>query len=448
MKKILFPLLACICCISIGYAQEFAISNAEAAKEEHHTFIEKYRTKIEAKAAKKNIPFGIVAAIMSAQAGANANTTGYNFSKIAATSQYARVGKFMYADQQDGLMLFDRPRHNAEATVLILSGWLKTRIGVQPETGIEWLNALTEPETGLFPTDRLAELAVAYEAATGSFLDIDQLNLSEAFIAEEQQTAITSDLAAQSQALEAINEDLALTKEELAEKERKLLAAEQAKATMQEELTMTKEELTMAEMETDSARRKVVKLRNEFQSHKANPNPLFRSMIDIKGGLAFFKAQNAEELSTGINLEAQYALVGNNGIGVEAGVNVFQLSEAEDFTPFISPYLGFSVGKYDNTLGFSFSPRAYYFMNPALEITTMIEDAPMIGRVKPTVMFGAGANVKLKLGDIAAFTLYANYMRGPFKIEEKGMLNGDTYLNTTKTNLNVFGSGIGLSFRL
>ncbi len=448
MKKIFFPLLAWIGCISIGYAQEFAVSNAEAAKEEHSIFIEKYRTKIEAKAVKKNIPFGITAAIMSAQAGANIQTTGYNFSKIAATSQYARVGKFVYADQQDGLMLFDRPRHNAEATVLILAGWLKNRIGVELETGIEWLNALTEEETGLFPADRLAELAVAYEAATGSFLDINELNLSEAFIEAEQQTEIASNLANENQALEKINEDLALTKEELAEKEQKLLAVEQAKATMQEELTMTKEELAMAEMETDSARRKVVKLRNEFQAHKANPNPLFRSMIDIKGGLALFKAQNTGEVSTGINVEAQYALIGNNGIGIEAGVNMIQLSEAEDFTPFISPYLGFSVGKYDNTLGFSFSPRAYYFMNPMLEITTMVEDAPMIGRVKPTVMFGAGANVKLKLGDIAAFTLYTNYMRGPFKIEEKGLLNEEVYINTTKTNLNVFGGGVGLSFRL
>ena len=83
-----------------------------------------------------------------------------------------------------------------------------------------------------------------------------------------------------------------------------------------------------------------------------------------------------------------------------------------------------------------------------LEITTMVEDAPMVGRVKPTVMYGAGANVKLKLGDIAAFTLYANYMRGPFKIEEKGMLNGENYINTTQTTLNAFGSGVGLSFRL
>lgn len=433
--------------ITIAYAQEFAISEAIASKEDHSVFIEGYRTKIEAKAAKKNIPFGIVAAIMSAQAGSNTNTTGYNYAKIATTSTYARVGKFVYTDGQDGLMLFDRPRHNAEATVLILAGWLKNRIGFQPETGAEWLNALTETQTGLFPTDRLAELAVAYEAATGSFLDVDQLNLSDTFIEQEKQTEIASDLA-QSQALEKVNEDLTLTKEELAAKEQKLLAAEQAKAAMEEELTITKEELSIAEMETDSARRKVVKLRNEFQSHKANPNPLFRSMIDIKGGLAFFKTQDGGDLSNGINVEAQYALIGNNGIGIEAGVSAMQLSEAEEFTPFISPYLGFSIGKYDNTLGFSFSPRVYYFMNPTLEITTMVEDAPMIGRVKPTVMYGAGANVKLKLGDIAAFTLYANYMRGPLKIEDKGMLDGAAYINTTKTNLNAFSSGVGLSFRL
>ena len=448
MKKIFFPLIAWTLSIAIGNAQEFAFSDAIAAKEDHRAFIETYRTKIEAKAAKKHIPFGVVAAIMSAQAGANTTISGYNFAKIAATSQYARVGKFVYADQRDGLMLFDRPRHNAEATVLILAGWLKDRIGFTPATGIDWLNALTESGTGLFPTERLAELAVAYEAATNSFVDINQLNLSETFVEQEQQATATADLALQNQALEKINQDLALTKEELAQKEQKLLAVEQAKATIQEELVQTKEELSAAETASDSARQKVVKLRNEFQSHKANPNPLFKSMVDIKGGLAFFKAQNATDISNGINIEAQYALVGNNGIGVEAGVNMTQLSESAAFTPFISPYLGFSVGKYDNTLGFSFSPRAYYFMNPMLEITTMVEDAPMLGRVKPTVMYGAGANVKLKLGDIAAFTLYANYMRGPFKIEEAGMLNGENYINTTKTNLNVFGSGVGLSFRL
>ena len=448
MKKIFLPLLAWTLSITIGFSQEFAFSDAIAAKEDHSVFIEKYRTKIEAKAAKKNMPFGIVAAIMSAQSGANINATGYNFAQIAATSKYARVGKFVYTDQQDGLLLFDRPRHNAEATILILSGWLKNKLGVRPETDIEWLNALTEGDIGLFPTDRLAELAVAYEAATGSFVDLDQLNLSEEFIEQEQQTTTASELAAQNQELQKINEDLALTKEELAQKEQRLLAAEQEKEAIKEELTMTKEELSIAEMESDSARKKVVKLRNEFQSHKANPNPLFRSMIDIKGGLAFFKAQNANDLSNGINVEAQYALIGNNGIGIEAGVNVIQLSEAEEFTPFISPYLGFSIGKYDNTLGFSFSPRAYYFMNPTLEINSMIEDAPMVGQVKPTVMYGAGANVKLKLGDIAAFTLYANYMRGPFKIEETGILNDTDYKNTTKTNLNVFGSGIGLSFKL
>jgi len=448
MKKIFFPLLVWALSISIGFAQEFAVSDAIASKEEHSAFIEKYRTKIEAKAAKKNMPFEIVAAIMSAQSGANTNVMGYNFAKIATTSKYARVGKFVYTDQQDGLMLFDRPRHNAEATVLILSGWLKNKLGVRPETGIEWLNALTETETGLFPTDRLAELAVAYEAATGSFVDMNQLNLSEEFIEQEQQIVTASDLAAQNQELQKINEDLALTKEELAQKEQRLLAAEQEKEAIKEELNMTKEELSVAESEGDSARQKVVKLRNEFQSHKANPNPLFRSMIDIKGGLTFFKAQNASDLSNGVNVEAQYSLIGNNGIGIEAGVNLIQLSESEEFTPYISPYLGFSVGKYDNTLGFSFSPRAYYFMNPMLEINTTIEDAPMVGRVKPTIMYGAGANVKLKLGDIAAFTLYANYMRGAYKIEETGILNDTDYRNTTKTNLNVFGSGIGLSFRL
>ncbi len=408
MKKIFFPLLVWTLSITINYAQEFAISDAFASKEAHSAFIEQYRTKIEAKAAKKDIPFGIVAAIMSAQAGANTNVTGYNFAKIAATSTYARVGKFVYTDQQDGLILFDRPRHNAEATVLILVGWSKNRIGLQPETGTEWLNALTERETGLFPMDRLAELAVAYEAATGNFLDINALNLSDSFLEQEKQTTIASDLAAQNQALEKANKDLVLTKEALAKKDQKLVAAEQAKAAIEEELTMTKEELTVAEMETDSARKKVVKLRNEYQSHKANPNPLFRSMIDLKGGIAFFKAADGGDLSNGINVEAQYALIGNNGIGIEAGVNLIQLSESESFEPFISPYLGFSIGKYDNTIGFSFSPRAYYFMNPMLEVTTMVDDAPMIGRVKPTFMYGAGANVKLKLGDIAAFTLYAN----------------------------------------
>ncbi|GEM_PF-4952812 len=448
MKNIFFPLIVWTLSIAVCNAQEFAFSDAIASKEDHSAFIEKYRTKIEAKAAKKNIPFGIVAAIISSQAGANTAVSGYNFAKIAATSKYARVGKFVYTDQQDGLMLFDRPRHNAEATVLILAGWLKDRIGAYPETDIDWLNALTEAETGLFPVDRLAELAVAYEAATNSFLDINQLNLSETFIEEEQQAEIASNLATQNQELQKANQDLTLTKEELAQKEQQLLAAEQAKIAIQEELVLTKEELATATIESDSARRKVVKLRNEFQSHKANPNPLFRSMIDIKGGIAFFKAQNVADLSNGINVEAQYSLIGNNGIGIETGVNIVQLSESEDFTPFISPYLGFSVGKYDNTLGFSFSPRAYYFMNPSLEITTMVEDAPMIGRVKPTVMYGAGANVKLKLGDIAAFTLYANFMRGPYKVEAKGMLNGEAYINTTTTNLNVFGSGVGLSFRL
>lgn len=448
MKKIFIPLIAWTLSIAIGNAQEFAFSDAIAAKEDHSEFIETYRTKIEAKAAQKNIPFGIVAAIMSAQAGANTNILGYNFAKIAATSKYARVGKFVYTDQQDGLLLFDRPRHNAEATILILAGWLKNRIGFRPETDIDWLNALTEAETGLFPTGRLAELAVAYEAATNSYLDINQLNLSEPFIEEEQEAEAAANLAIQNQELQKINQDLVLTKEALAQKEQKLLAAEQAKMAMQEELVQTKEELTVAEIESDSARRKVVKLRNEFQSHKANPNPLFRSMIDIKGGIAFFKAKNATDLLNGINVEAQYSLIGNNGIGIETGINVVQLSESEEFNPYISPYLGFSIGKYDNTLGFSFSPRAYYFMNPSLEITTMVEDSPMIGRVQPTVMYGAGANVKLKLGDIAAFTLYANYMQGPFKIEEKGLLNGAAYINTTKTNLNVFGSGVGLSFKL
>lgn len=448
MKKIFFPLLAWALSFTISYAQEFAISDAVASKEEHSIFIEKYRTKIEAKAAKKDMPFAIVAAIMSAQSGANINATGYNFAKIASTTNYARVGKFIYTDEEDGLLLFDRPRHNAEATVLILVGWLKNRVGLQPESGIEWLNALTATGTGLFPTDRLPELAVAYEAGTGSILDINELNLDESFIQQEEEMEIAADLAAQSETLEKVNQDLEQTKEALAEKEQKLLAAEQAKAIMEEELSTTKEELSIAEMETDSARQKVVKLRNEFQTHKANPNPLFRSMIDIKGGIAFFKAQDGGDLSTGINVEAQYALVGNNGIGIEAGVNMAQLSEAEEFTPYISPFLGFSIGKYDNTLGFSFSPRVYYFMNPMLEITTMVDDAPMIGRVKPTVMYGAGANVKLKLGDIAAFTLYANYMRGPFKVEEKGTLNEAAYINTTKTTLNIFGSGIGLSFKL
>jgi len=448
MKKIFFLLIAWALSIALGNAQEFAFSDAIAAKEDHSAFIETYRTKIEAKAAKKNIPFGIVAAIMSAQAGANTNISGYNFAKVAATSQYARVGKFVYVDQQDGLMLFDRPRHNAEATVLILAGWLNDRLGFYPETGVDWLNALTASGTGLFPTDRLAELAVAYEAATNTFVDVNQLNLSKPFVEQEQQTTAAANLAVQSQELEKVNQDLALTKAELAQKEQKLLATEQAKATIQETLVQTQEELSAAETASDSARQKVVKLRNEYQSHKANPNPLFKNMIDIKGGIAFFKAENAADISNGLNVEAQYSLIGNNGIGVEAGVNLIQLSENEDFAPFISPYLGFSVGKYDNTLGFSFSPRAYYFMNPMLEITTMVDDAPMIGRVKPTIMYGAGANVKLKLGDIAAFTLYANYMRGPFKIEETGMLNGEAFINTTKTNLNVFGSGVGLSFKL
>jgi len=408
MKKIFFPLIACTLSIAISNAQEFAFSDAIAAKEDHRVFIETYHTKIEAKAAKKNIPFGIVAAIMSAQAGANTNMSA----------------------------------------VLILAGWLNDRLGVYPETDIDWLNALTESQTGLFPTDRLAELAVAYEAATNRLVDINQLNLSDTFIEQEQQTEAAANLAVQSQELEKVNQDLVLTKEELAQKEQKLLAAEQAKAAIQEELVLTKEELSAAETASDSARQKVVKLRNDFQSHKANPNPLFKNMIDIKGGITFFKAENATDISNGLNVEVQYSLIGNNGIGVEAGVSVIQLSDTEEFTPFISPYLGFSVGKYDNTLGFSVSPRAYYFMNPMLEINTTVDDAPMTGRVKPTVMYGAGANVKLKLGDIAAFTVYASYMRGPFKIEETGMLNGAAFINTTKTNLNVFGSGIGLSFKL
>lgn len=446
MKKILSSIFLSVLFISIGFSQEFKISNAIAPKEAHSEFAHVYRTKIEAKAKQKGIPFGIVAAIMSSQAGANTQVSGYNFSQISSTSKYARVGKFAYNDQQDGLMQFDRPRHNAEATVLILSGWLKKRLGFLPNTNIEWLNALTEPETGLFPLDRLPELAAAYEGATGTILDINELNFDSEFLLDESEVPAAS--VVQMEELAEVNNNLALTKEELAQKEQKLLLAEQQKAIMEEELIMTKEELALAEAETDSARQKVVKLRNEFQSHKSNPNPLFKSMIDIKGGIGFFKSVGTRDLSNGYNVEAQYALINNKGIGLEAGVNMMQLTDSDKFEPYISPYLGFSIGKYDNTLGFSFSPRAYYFMNPMVEFETSVEDAIMVGRVKSTFMYGAGANVKLKLSDFAAFTLYANYMRGPFKIEETGILDGTPYLNTTKTNLNVFGSGIGLSFSL
>jgi len=87
-------------------------------------------------------------------------------------------------------------------------------------------------------------------------------------------------------------------------------------------------------------------------------------------------------------------------------------------------------------------------MNPMSEIETIVEGATMINRVKPTFMYGAGANVKLKIGDIGAFTIYSNYMRGPYKVETTGTLNDTSYSNTSQTNLNIFGGGIGLSFSL
>lgn len=448
MKKLLSSLALLCLVVTAGYSYEFAVSTAEASREAHSEFINTYRTKIESKASRKGIPFAVVAAVMSSQSGAEKQASNYNFSLITTNSKYARVGKFLYADEQHGLMVFERPRHNAEATVLVLQGWAKSKMGVYPSNDLEWLQALTDVENGLLPPERLTELAVAYEAATGTYLDMAQLNPTSIITETPLEYDLAIQMSQKEQELYEMNQALADAKNQLAQKEQKIVVTEQEKEVIREALVTAREELTTAEVEADSARNKVVNLRNEFQSHKANPNPLFKSMIDIRGGIGFFKQEGLEELSNALNLELQYSRLIKKGLGFEVGVNLLQESEAEEFMPFINPYLGVSFGKYDNTIGFSIAPRAYYFMNPMSELETIVEGTTMINRVKPTFMYGAGANVKLKIGDIGAFTIYSNYMRGPYKVETTGTLNDTSYSNTTQTNLNIFGGGIGLSFNL
>ena len=223
MKKLISSLLLLGLLTTVGYSYEFAVSTAEASREAHSAFINTYKTKIESKAANKGIPFAIVAAIMSSQAGAGKEVFNNNFSLITAESKYARIGKFLYAKEQFGLMVFERPRHNAEATVLVLQGWIKNKIGTRPTTGLQWLKALTDAENGLLPPERLAELAVAYEAATNTYLDISQLRPKRASAPTNvpENNGLVIQMSKKEQALKKTNQALVNAKNQLAQKKQK-----------------------------------------------------------------------------------------------------------------------------------------------------------------------------------------------------------------------------------
>jgi len=255
MKKVISSLVLSLLFIGMSHSMEFAVSTAEASREAHSAFINEYRSKIEGKTANQNIPFAIIAAIMSSQAGADKELAVNNFSLITSDSKYARVGKFSLAATWNGLMVFDRPRHNAEATVLVLQGWVKHQLATAPNSDIDWLHALTHPKNGLLPPERLAELAVAYEAATNTYLDLAALNLTEAktiangSVSSKEKVSITQ------------------IQQEFTAKGQKLETAKQVKGKLQAELINTQAERQTVEGEIDSVRQKVVHLKH------LKPNP-------------------------------------------------------------------------------------------------------------------------------------------------------------------------------
>lgn len=217
--------------------------------------------------------------------------------------------------------------------------------------------------------------------------------------------------------------------------------------TLVDELEKTKVRLSLQDQQLKAIFQDLDSTKNIITSLPTR-SKLFRSLLDIKGGLASWIEDDYQEVSNGINLEIQYSFLSKIGLGFEVGVNTVRLSELEGFDPFINPFVGVLIGKNDQSIGFTFGPRIYYFMNPSYELEVNNEDVSTKTTISPGLMYGGGANLKFKLRKKVALSIYGNYMTGDVELNETGIKSGEYFDNVTKNKLHMIGVGLGLSFKL
>jgi len=245
----------------------------------------------------------------------------------------------------------------------------------------------------------------------------------------------------------ALVDELEKTKAKLYSQGQQLEASQLEKDSLTDLLAKTNAQLSAEETRRQQALQGLDSTKNIIASLPTR-SKLFRSSLDVKGGLASWIEDDYQEVSNGINLDIQYSFLSEIGLGFEVGVNTVRLSELEGFNPFINPFVGVLIGKNDQSIGFTFGPRIYYFMNPSYELDVNNEEVSTKTTISPGFMYGGGANLKFKLGEKVALSTYGNYMTGDVELNETGIKSGEDFDDITKNKLHMIGAGLGLSFKL
>ncbi len=253
--------------------------------------------------------------------------------------------------------------------------------------------------------------------------------------------------------IDQLSEELAGNKVKLAAHKSQSSSFERELASRQKELEIINDKLVSTEANLQELQNKLT-LSEQVEkpaepTEPADSSPtLFRSILDVRGGISILIENQYEEVANGYNLEIQYSYLSTIGLGFEAGVNAISIPELEDFDPFLNPYIGLTIGKHDRSIGFNISPRVYYFMNPTYKLEENSDNTSTSTEIVPGFMIGGSANLRFRLGDKVALTLYGSYMKGDVELKESGTKNGVDYKNNTKNNLDIIHTGLGFAFKI